>query len=62
MEDCRPMSMPLVTNWRKIDASSSEEFDPTLYLQLIESLMYLVNTRLDISYAYNSFSQFVVVP
>jgi hypothetical protein len=45
MTDCRPMSMPLVTNWRKIDVSSFEIVDPIIYRQLIGSLMYLVNTR-----------------
>ena len=31
MEDCKPMAIPLVSNWRKIDASGSDGFDPTLY-------------------------------
>ena len=62
MEDCKPMSIPLVSNLRKINASRSEEFDPTLYGHLIESLMYLVNTRPDISFAVSSLSQFMVDP
>jgi hypothetical protein len=62
MMDCRPMSTPLVTNWRKIDASDSKTVDPTVYRQLIGSLMYLVNTRPDISFAVNSLSQFMVDP
>jgi hypothetical protein len=62
MMDCRPMSTPLVTNWRKIDASDSKTIDPTVYRQLIGSLMYLVNTRPDISFAVNSLSQFMVDP
>ena len=62
MEDCNPMSIPLVSNWRKIDASVSEGCDPTLYRHLIESLMYLVNTSLDISFTVNSLSQFMVDP
>ena len=62
MDDYRSMSTPLVTNWMKIDASSLEEFDPTLYRQLIGSLMYLVNTRLGNSFAVNSLSHFVVDP
>ena len=36
--------------------------DPTLYKQLMGSLMYLVNTRLDICFVVNSLSQFMVEP
>ena len=56
------MSIPLVSNSRNIDALGSGGFDPTLYCQLIGSLMYLVNTRPDISFAVNSLSQFMVDP
>ena len=56
------MAIPLDSNWRKIDASGSDRFDPTLYRQLIGSLMYLVNTRLDISFAVNSLCQFMLDP
>jgi hypothetical protein len=62
MMDCRPMSTPLVTNWRKIDATDPKTLDPTIYRQLIGSLIYLVNTRPDISFAVNSPSQFMVDP
>ena len=44
MEDYRPMSTPMITNWKKLHASEGELVDPTLYHQLIGSLMYLVNT------------------
>ena len=62
MEDCRPMATPMITNWKKIDTSEDDEADPTLYRQLIGSLMYLVNTRPDICYAVNTLSQFMVEP
>jgi hypothetical protein len=32
MTDCRPMSTPLVTNWRKIDASDSKIVDSIVYI------------------------------
>eukprot|EP00253_Pinus_taeda_P027421 PITA_27421 len=31
MQDCRPMATPMITNWKKIDASGDKEVDPTLY-------------------------------
>eukprot|EP00253_Pinus_taeda_P029512 PITA_29512 len=62
MQDCRPMATLMITNWKKIDAFEDKEVDPTLYKQLIGSLMYLVNTRLDICYAINILSQFMVEP
>ena len=62
MGDCRPMSTPMITNWKKLHASETELVDPTLYRQLIGSLMYPVNTRPDICFAVNSFSQFMVEP
>jgi len=60
MEDCRPMATPMITNWKKIDASKDKDVDPTLYKQLIGSPMYLVNTRPDICYIVNTLSQFMV--
>jgi hypothetical protein len=62
MEDCRPMSTPMITNWKKLNASKSELVDPTIYHQLIGSLMYLVNTRPYICFVVNTLSQFMVEP
>ena len=62
MADCRPMSTPMITNWKKLHASDSSLVDPTLYRQLIGSLMYLVNTRPDICFAVNTLSQYMVEP
>lgn len=62
MEDCRRMATPMITSWKKIDASEDKDVDPTLYRQLIGSLMCLVNTRPDICYIVNTLSQFMVEP
>eukprot|EP00253_Pinus_taeda_P021044 PITA_21044 len=62
MGDCRLMATPTITNWKKIDASEDKDVDPTLYRQLIGSLMYLVSTKPDICYAVDTLSQFMVEP
>ena len=62
MTDCRPMSTPMITNWAKLHSSKGEMVDTTLYRLLIGSLMYLVNTRPDMSFAVNTLSQFMVEP
>jgi hypothetical protein len=56
------MATPMVTNWKKIDASNSEGVDVTLYRQLNGSLMYLVNTRPNLCFVVNTLSQFMVEP
>jgi len=62
MEDCKAMSTPMITNWKKVDTTKEKDVDSTLYRQLIGSLMYMVNTRPDIAFAVNSLSQFMVEP
>jgi hypothetical protein len=64
MLNCKPMATPMVTNLKKLSVSSSDsdEIDPTMYKQLIGSLMYLVNTRPDICYAVSALSQFMSQP
>jgi hypothetical protein len=60
MEDCKPMSKPMVTNWRKISVSESELVDATRYQQLVGSLMYLVNTRPNICFVVNNINHYMV--
>jgi hypothetical protein len=62
--DCKSMTTPMVANLKKLSESSSDSdlIDPTMYRQLIGSLMYLVNTKPDICYAVNALSQFTSQP
>ena len=60
MMDCKSISTPMVTNLRKLHDydTGSDLVDPTMYRQLIGSLMYMVHTRTDICYAVIAMSQF----
>lgn len=60
MENCKPMSTPMITNLKKLSASEGELVDPTLYKELIGSFMYLVNTKPDICFAVSTLYQFMV--
>jgi hypothetical protein len=50
MIDCKPMATPMVMNLKKLRKTSSDssEIDPHIYIKLIGSLMYIINTRPDI--------------
>eukprot|EP00253_Pinus_taeda_P032769 PITA_32769 len=62
MEKCKPMQTPLAGNWRKEDATLGEVVEATVYMQLLGSLMYLVNTRPYLCYAVNQMSQAMIQP
>jgi hypothetical protein len=62
MMDCKSMDISMTTNIRKVRDSDSDLVDPSLYRQLIGSLMYLINTRPDICFVINTLSQFQVEP
>jgi hypothetical protein len=61
MLDYKSMATPMVSNIKKLSEPSSDSdlIDPTMYRQLIGSLMYLVNTRPDILYIVSALSQFM---
>jgi len=62
MMDSKPMITPMITNLKKLRRSYSSLMDPSSYRQLVGSLMYLVNTRLDICFDVNILSQFQLEP
>ncbi|CAA0831452.1 cysteine-rich RLK (RECEPTOR-like protein kinase) 8 [Striga hermonthica] len=62
MIDCKPLSTPIEAN-AKICAQYGKDLeDPTMYRQLVGSLIYLTLTRPDISYAVGIASRFMEKP
>jgi hypothetical protein len=62
MLECNPMNTPMETKLKLLVDTLSELIDATLYRHIIESLMYLMNTRPDICFSVNTLSQFLVEP
>jgi hypothetical protein len=62
MLECKSMNTPMEAKLKLLVDTSSNWIDATLYRHIIGSLMYLTNTRLDICFAMNTFSQFQVEP
>ena len=62
MMDYKAMTTPMASNLKLLSDASSESVDATMYHQMIGSLMYLTNTRLDICFAMNTLSQFLIDP
>ena len=56
MMDCKAITTPMASNMRLLSDASSETVDAMMYHQMIFSLMYLTNTRLDICFAVNTLS------
>jgi hypothetical protein len=62
MMDCKSKATPKTINMKLLSNSYSNFVDPTMYRQLIGSLMYLVNTKSDICFAVNALTQYMVEP
>jgi hypothetical protein len=56
------MATPMVMNMKLLSNSYLDLVDPTMYKQLIGSLMYLVKTGLDICCVVNTLIQYMVDP
>ena len=62
MMDYKTMATPMASNLKLLSDASSESVDAMMYCQMISSLMYLMNTKLDIFFAVNTLSQFLTDP
>jgi hypothetical protein len=62
MLECKAMNTPMETKLKLLVDTLSELVDATLYRQIIGSLMYLTNLRLDICFVVNTLSQYLVEP
>jgi hypothetical protein len=64
MMDCKSMTTPMISNLKKLrdQVKGSDPEYPTLYRQIIGSLLYLVHTRPNICYAVNALSQIMCEP
>jgi hypothetical protein len=58
MMDCKSMT----TNLNTLGDLDSDLVDPMMYRKFIGSFMYLVDTKLDICFSFNTLSQFMVEP
>ena len=56
------MTTLMASNMNLLSNASSEMVDATMYHHMIESLMYLMNTRPDICFTMNTLSQFLTYP
>ena len=60
MLDCKEMKTMMVTNLKILSDESSERVDVTLYRHIIDSQVYLKNTRSYIGFVVNTLSQYMV--
>lgn len=56
------METPLIGNYRNKDATSGEVVEAIVYKKLVSSLMYLLNTRPNMCFAFSQLSQAMVRP
>ena len=62
MLDYKSMTTPMDTKLKLLSDESSELVGITQYKHIIGSLMYLMNTRLDICFVVNTLRQYLVKP
>ena len=56
MIDCKAMTTPMASNLKLLSDASSEAVDAMMYRYMIYSVMFLMNTRIDICFVVNNLS------
>jgi hypothetical protein len=59
---CKSMATSMLKNMKLLSDSFSDLVDPTLYIHLIRSLMYLVNTKSDICFSMSTLIHYMTKP
>ena len=62
MEDCKPVSTPMVTSCKLSKDDGSKEADQRLYKSMLGSLLYVTTSRLDVMQAVGQVARFQVTP
>ncbi|XP_031258739.1 uncharacterized protein LOC116116829 [Pistacia vera] len=62
MENCNPVSTPLVQNQKLCREDGASKVDESMYRNLVGCLLYLTTTRLDLMYASSLLSRFMNEP
>ena len=62
MQDCRPISTPMDPNQKLSAHDDAELVDASMYRKLVGSLIWLLNTRLDISFPVGLLAGFMSQP
>ena len=62
MLDCKAIPTPMESNLKLLSDTSSEMVDAMMFCQMIDSLMYLMNTSPDICFAVNTLIKFWTEP
>ena len=62
MEDCKPVSTPMITGCKLSKDDESKEVDQRLYRSMIGSLLYVTASRLDVMQAVGQVARFQAAP
>ena len=62
MEDCKPVSTPMIIGCKRSKDDESKEFDQRLYSSMISSLLYVTTSRLDVMQVVGQVARFQDAP